>query len=69
MKAVQIKARHDARHLGKMTIEGEVEDSYNMEAMLMLLHEFIHHPWLMISSLLLYLKYYPTAEESIAYYN
>ena len=44
MKVVQIKARHDARHLGKITIEGEVEDSYNMEAMLMPLHEFIHHP-------------------------
>lgn len=37
-------ARRDARRLGRMTMEGEVEDSYNMEAMLMPLHEFIHHP-------------------------
>jgi len=37
-------ARRDARRLGRMMIEGEAEDSYNMEAMLMPLHEFIRHP-------------------------
>lgn len=37
-------ARRDARQIGKMAIEKEADNSYDMEAMLMPLREFIHHP-------------------------
>lgn len=37
-------ARREARQIERMAIEKEAENSYDMEAMLMPLHEFIHHP-------------------------
>lgn len=37
-------ARRDARQIERMAIEKEAENSYDMEAMLMPLREFIHHP-------------------------